>query len=75
MLSEACELWIRTGAGKDPGIAFGEDTATLALERMGYDCRPAASNAGVDDCVDEGDKLVWKSNSDLLAHPKMVANW
>ena len=75
MLSEPCELWVRTGAGKDPGIAFGEGAPALALERTGDDCRPAASSAGVDDLVNEVDKLVWESNSDLLAHPEMVAEW
>ena len=75
MLSEACELWVRTGAGKDPGIAFGAGAPTLALERTGDDCRPAPPGAGVDDLVDEVDKLLWESNSDLLAHPKMVAEW
>lgn len=75
MLGEPCELWVRTGAGKDPGIAFGEGAPPLALERTGDDCRPAASSAGVDDLVNEVDKLVWESNSDLLAHPKMVAEW
>jgi hypothetical protein len=75
VLSEPCQLWVRTGAGKDPGIAFREGTATLALERTGDDCRPAAPGAGVDDLVDEVDKLVWESNSDLLAHPITVAKW
>lgn len=75
MLSEPCELWVRTGAGKDPGIAFGEGASALALERPGYNGGPAALGAGVDDLVDEVDKLVWESNSDLLAHPIMVAKW
>jgi hypothetical protein len=75
VLGEPCELWVRTGAGKDPGIAFCEVTPPLALERPGYNSRPAALGAGVDDLVDEVDKIVWKSNSDLLAHPRMVAKW
>ncbi|HEY5816739.1 MAG TPA: hypothetical protein VIS95_10455 [Solirubrobacterales bacterium] len=75
MLSEPCELRVRTAAGEDPGIAFGEGAPTLALERTGDDYRPAARNAGVDDLVNEVDKLVWKPNSDLPAHPKMVAKW
>ena len=75
MLSESCELWVRTGADKDPGIAFGEGTPALALERTGDDRRPAASGAGVDNLIDEVDKLVWKPNGDLLAHPRMVAKW
>jgi hypothetical protein len=73
VLGEPCELWVRTGAGEDPGIAFCEVTPTLALERSGYDSRPAALGAGVDDLVDEVDKLLWKANGDLLAHPRMVA--
>ena len=75
MLSEPCELRVRTGACKDPGIAFGEGAPTLALKRTGDDHRPAARSTGVDDLVNEVDKLVWKSNSNLLAHPKMVAKW
>jgi hypothetical protein len=75
VLSKPRELRVRTGAGKDPGIAFCEGTPTLALERSGDDCRPAALSAGIDDLVDEVDKLVWESNSDLLAHPIMVAKW
>lgn len=75
MLSEPGELWVRTGAGKDPGIAFGEGAPALALERTGDDCCPAASSTGVDDLVDEVNKIVWEPNSDLLAHPVMVAKW
>jgi hypothetical protein len=75
VLGKPCELRVRTGAGKYPGIAFGEGTPTLALERTGDDCRPAAPGAGVDEIVDEVDKIVWESNSDLLAHPIMVAKW
>ena len=75
MLSEPSEIWVRTGAGKDPGIPFCESTATLALERAGDDCRPAAPGARVDDLIEEVDEIVWESNSDLLAHPIMVAKW
>jgi hypothetical protein len=75
VLGKPCELWVRTSAGKDPGIAFGKGTPTLALKRTGDDYRPAARGAGIDDPVDEVNKLVWKSNRDLLAHPKMVAEW
>jgi hypothetical protein len=73
MLGEPCQLWVRTGAGKDPGIAFGEGAPALALERTGDDHSPAARGTRVNDPVDEVDKLVWKSNGNLLAHPKMVA--
>ena len=73
VLGEPCELWVRTGAGKDPGIAFCEGTPTLALERPGDDGGPAALGAGVDDLVDEVDKVIREAHRDLLAHPKMVA--
>lgn len=73
MLGEPRQLWIRTGAGKDPGIAFSAGAPALALERTGDDHRPAARAARVDDPVDEVDKLLGKSNGNLLAHPKMVA--
>ncbi len=73
VLGQPCELWIRTGAGEDPGVAFGEATPTLALERPSYDGSPAALGAGVDDLVNEVNKLLWKPNSDLLAHPKTVS--
>ncbi len=73
MLGEPCELWVRTGVSEDPGIAFGEGAPTLALERTADDRCPAALSAGVDDLVNEVDKIVWESNSDLFAHPKMVA--
>lgn len=75
VLSQSRKLWVRAGAGENPGIAFGEGVPTLALQRPGDDNRPAACGAGVDDLVNEVDQLVGKSNSDLLAHPKMVANW
>jgi hypothetical protein len=75
MLGEPLELWVRAGAGKDPGIAFGESTPALALERTGDDYRPATSTTGIDDLVNEVNKLVWKPNRDLLAHPKMVSKW
>lgn len=75
VLSEPCERWVRTRAGKDPGIAFGEGATTLALKRTGNDYRPAASGARVDDLVHEVDEIVRKSHSNLLAHPKMVAKW
>jgi hypothetical protein len=73
VLGKPRELRVWTGAGKDLGIALGKGTPALSLERMGDDRRPAALGTGVDDPIDEVDKLVWKSNSDLLAHPKMVA--
>lgn len=75
MLGKPCEFGVGTGAGKDPGIAFGECAPTFALKRMGDDCRPTSYGSGVDDLVDEVDKLIRKPNCDLLAHPKMVANW
>lgn len=75
MLSEPCELWVRTGAGKDPGIAFGEGAPALALERPRHDSRPAALAAGVDDLVNEVNKVIREPHRDLLAHPKMVAEW
>lgn len=73
MLGQSRKLRIRTGAGKDLGIARGDQVPALALERSGNDCRPTASGAGADDLVNEVDKLVWESNGDLLAHPIMVA--
>lgn len=73
VLGEPCELWVGTGAGKDPSIAFSDGAPSLTLKRASDDRRPAARCTGVDDLVDEVDKLVWKSNSNLLAHPKMVA--
>lgn len=73
MLSEACELRVRTGAGEYPGIAFCEGTPTLALESTADDCCPAALIAGVDDLVNEVDKVIWEPNCNLLAHPIMVA--
>ena len=36
----------------------------------GYDCRSAASGTGADDLINELNELVWKSDGDLLAHPK-----
>jgi hypothetical protein len=75
VLGKPCKLGVRTGAGKDAGITFGERAPALALERAGDDYRPAACGAGVDDPVDEVDKLIRETNSDLLAHPKTVAKW
>jgi hypothetical protein len=75
VLGKPCELRVRTGAGKDPGIAFGEGAATLTLERTFDDRCAAASRAGVHDLIDEVDQIVRESNSDLFAHPKMVASW
>lgn len=73
--SQSRKLWVRAGASEDPGIAFGKGAPTLSLERAGDDHRPAACGAGVDDLVDEIDKLVRKPNGDLPAHPKMVSKW
>jgi hypothetical protein len=75
VLCKPRQLRVGTGAGKDSGIVFGESAPALALERTGDDYRPAAGGAGVDYLVDEVDKVVWQSNRDLLAHPKMVAKW
>lgn len=75
MLGQPGELRIRTGAGQDLGVARGARAPALALERPGDYCRPATSGAGVDDLVNELDKLVWESDSDLLAHPITVAKW
>jgi hypothetical protein len=75
VLSEPSEPRVRTSSGKYPSIAFGEGAPTLALKRTGNDCRPAASSAGANDLIDEVDELVRESNSDLLAHPIMVAKW
>src|ERR1039457_1212649 len=65
VLGEPGKLRIRPGAGKDLGIACRDHAPALALERPGDDCRPAAPGAGADDLVNELDKLVWESNSDL----------
>jgi len=73
VLGEPCELWVRAGAGEDPGIAFGELTPALALECPSHDSGPTALGAGVDDPVDEVDKVIWKPHCDLLTHPIMVA--
>ncbi len=75
MLGQPGELRILTGAGKYLGIARGKGAPTLALERQGNDRRPAASRAGADDLIYEVDQIVRESNSDLLAHPIMVADW
>ena len=75
MLGKACELRVRTGAGKDSGIAFCKSAPMLALERTGDHRRPAALRAGVDDLVDEIDEPIWEPNGNLLAHPIMVAKW
>ncbi len=75
MLGQPREVWVRAGAGEDPGIAFREVTPALALKRPGHDSGPAALRAGVDDFVDEVDKLLRKPNGDLLAHPITVAKW
>jgi len=74
VLGKARELWVRTGADKDAGIAFGEGAPPLTLERPGDNHRSAAHGAGVDDLVDEVNQLVWKANGNLLAHPKTVPN-
>jgi hypothetical protein len=62
VFGKPCELRVRAGAGKDPGIAFGEGTSVLTLERAGDDYRPAARGAGVDDLIDEVNKVVWESS-------------
>jgi hypothetical protein len=72
VLGESCELWVRTVAREDPGVTLGEGSPTLALKRTGDDRRPAARGARVNDLIDEVDKIVWKPNGDLLAHPNMV---
>jgi hypothetical protein len=75
MLGKPGKLRIRTGAGQDLGIARGDQAPALALERPRNDRSPAVSGAGIDDLVNEIDKLVWESNSDLLTHTNMVPDW
>lgn len=75
MLGEPSELWVRTGAGKDLGIAFGDRAPALTLERPRDDRRPTAGGAGINDSVNEIDQLVGKPDCDLPAHPKMVSIW
>lgn len=75
MLGETSELWVRTAAGKDPSIAFGDRAPALTLERPRDHRRPTAGGARVDDPVNEIDQLVGKPDGDLLAHPNMVSIW
>lgn len=74
MPGQPFELRIRAGAGKNLRIAHRCQAPALALKRLGDDGRTTAPRAGIDDLVNEVDKLVWKTNSDLLAHPITVAN-
>jgi Arc/MetJ-type ribon-helix-helix transcriptional regulator len=73
VLGQSVELGIRAGAGQDLGIARGHHAPALPFECLGDDCRAAAAGAGTDEFVEEVDELVRESNSDLLAHPNMVA--
>jgi len=73
VLGQPRKLWIRAGAGEDLGIACSHHAPPLAVQRPGNDCGTAATGARADDLVNEFDKVIWKSNGNLLAHPKMVA--
>jgi len=75
MLCQPRKLRIRAGAGQYLGIARGNHTPALTLERMPDYRRPAASSTGGNDLVDEVHKLAWKSHRNLLAHPITVAKW
>jgi hypothetical protein len=75
VLGQSHQLWIWAGAGQDLGVASRNCTPALALKRSGDDCRPAASETGINDPIDELDEIVGEPNSDLLAHPTMVAEW
>lgn len=74
MLGEPRELRVRTGGGEDSGIAFRIRPPPLPLERPGHDSRPTALGTGIDDPIDEVDKVIRKTHRNLLAHPKTVAN-
>jgi hypothetical protein len=74
VLGESEELRILTGASEYLSVTPGENTAALALECSSDDRCAASSGAGVHDLIDEIHEIIRKTNRDLLAHPKMVAN-
>lgn len=75
MLSETRKLWILARSSKDLGIACGDRTATLALERTGHDRCSTRLRSGADKSVDEVDQLIGEAHGDLLAHPITVPDW
>lgn len=75
MLGKAGKLGIPARSSEDLGVACSDRTSALALERTGHDRGPAGLGTGVDELVDELDQLVWQTDGDLLAHPKMVPAW
>lgn len=75
MLGKAGKLGILTRSSEDLGVACGDRTATLALERTGHYRSPTGLGTGDHELVDELDQLVREADGDLLAHPMMVPNW
>jgi hypothetical protein len=58
MLGEPSKLGVGAGAGEDLCVTRGDHPPALPLESSGYDRRPAASGARVDDLVNEVNELV-----------------
>jgi hypothetical protein len=74
MLRQPCKLGVRSGAREDLGVFFSSGAPALSFKRTLNDERTAPRVAGCNRPVHKLNELVWQPDSDLLAHPNMVAN-
>jgi hypothetical protein len=58
VLSQSCELRIRSLPLQDRRVVLRDRSATLALERLGYHRGPAATCAGPDPLVEKVNELI-----------------
>ena len=75
MFCETFELGIGTRAGKDLRVARRDHSSTLSLECARHDRSTAAFPSALNDFVDERDKIVRETHSDLLTHTRTVPAW
>jgi hypothetical protein len=74
MLRQPGKLRVWSATREDLGIFFSDGTSALAFERSRDNRCAAPRVARGDSLVHKLNELIRQANSDLLAHPNMVAN-
>lgn len=74
MLRQPGKLRVRSSPRKDLRIFFRDGATAFAFKRSHDHRGTAPRGAGGDGTIHKLNELVWKANSDLLAHPNMVAD-
>ncbi len=75
VLGQPDQFGVRTACSEDLGIVQSDYASPLPLKRASHHGCAAGLSAATHDLVDELDKIVIQSHSDLLAHTKMVPLW